>query len=597
MKSSRFNRKSQKNLKRFKGVRKTKKMFKSLKSLKGGRNYRKSINKLKGGMLWKNKTKKKEKVDIYTCIRKCDLSTDDIKKYLIKLKTSDNNGQVKSICDEVCDNYIQITKARELFKAAVVDRDIKRKEVKLIKRIGGGQYGDVFKGILSNDFSFSDGNFNIPSYIVACKAVKGQHKDNYTIEIDNRETIDQTDLRTEEEKLLREATITKEIGTHPNIASFIGLFSVSPVLLIIQYCEHGSLKVQLDERKKQRGTLLSTYNKAIKLMQSLKYLGDRNKVYVKTDGMICEDIATGMNYLKTKKIVHCDLAARNILLDSNFTAKVCDFGWSKEYTHDTPYYKQDKTICRGVVCGPVRWMAPELQNKRGQDLFFSEQTDVWSFGCVMLEIVTNGDMPYSYLKQDAPQILLDWSKISKNISEKQVVPQGYPDVRPTKTARLNTIMDKCWLTNGDRPTFIQLISLFQANHQTDKDEIMKADNPNNPASPRKENRNKSNYYVAEPIPSYNDNDGYVYADSIGSGGYLVPGAPANYSIASPSPSPSNAETHEYEEINDNTGSDENPYAEIADQENDDGYAKYTNKPTNNPYGPNPDLQTPSSQKL
>ncbi|WAR10340.1 EPHB5-like protein [Mya arenaria] len=46
------------------------------------------------------------------------------------------------------------------------------------------------------------------------------------------------------------------------------------------------------------------------------------------------DIAQGMEFLYDNIIIHCDLTARNVLLTSDLTAKVADFGWAKELEND-----------------------------------------------------------------------------------------------------------------------------------------------------------------------------------------------------------------------------------------------------------------------
>lgn len=45
--------------------------------------------------------------------------------------------------------------------------------------------------------------------------------------------------------------------------------------------------------------------------------------------LIVEDIALGMAYLHGRKVLHCDLKSSNVLIDSNWNVKLCDFGLSK----------------------------------------------------------------------------------------------------------------------------------------------------------------------------------------------------------------------------------------------------------------------------
>jgi serine/threonine protein kinase len=43
----------------------------------------------------------------------------------------------------------------------------------------------------------------------------------------------------------------------------------------------------------------------------------------------CHDVASGMSYLSSRRVVHRDVAARNVLLDSAYVCKIADFGMSK----------------------------------------------------------------------------------------------------------------------------------------------------------------------------------------------------------------------------------------------------------------------------
>jgi len=99
---------------------------------------------------------------------------------------------------------------------------------------------------------------------------------------------------------------------------------------------------------------------------------------------IAEDIALGMTYLHGRKVVHCDLKSSNILIDSNWGVKLCDFGLSR-----IVYKHKRKNVQR---VGTPHWMAPEILRGDSND----EASDVYSFGMVLWELVT-GEIPYHHL--------------------------------------------------------------------------------------------------------------------------------------------------------------------------------------------------------
>lgn len=93
-----------------------------------------------------------------------------------------------------------------------------------------------------------------------------------------------------------------------------------------------------------------------------------------------------------KSIIHGDLAARNVLLTSDLTAKLSDFGLAVEIPSEAERTSDDLpngAKLRTKEC-PVRWMAPEsLLNG-----YVTTCSDVWAFGVVLWEIFSLASFPY-----------------------------------------------------------------------------------------------------------------------------------------------------------------------------------------------------------
>ncbi|XP_052281809.1 tyrosine-protein kinase JAK2-like isoform X5 [Dreissena polymorpha] len=104
------------------------------------------------------------------------------------------------------------------------------------------------------------------------------------------------------------------------------------------------------------------------------------------------DIASGMEYLESMKVLHCDLAARNVLLTSELRAKVCDFGLSKMLEKDYYRLRTEKKIplyCNGSVpnmnCDDTNEFVRKLvlgerlkKPKACSDVIYNFMNDCWN---------------------------------------------------------------------------------------------------------------------------------------------------------------------------------------------------------------------------
>ena len=144
---------------------------------------------------------------------------------------------------------------------------------------------------------------------------------------------------------------------------------------------------------------------------------------------IAAQIADGMAYLEAHNFIHRDLAARNILVGDGLMVKVADFGLSRLIYGDNYRAREGTKL-------PVKWTAPEA-------LFYNQysvKSDVWSFGVVLMELITYGHRPYPGLSKAEVMVKIE---------------EGYRMAKPSKCPdALYNIIINCWKENAEeRPTF------------------------------------------------------------------------------------------------------------------------------------------------
>ena len=239
-------------------------------------------------------------------------------------------------------------------------REIEKSSFELTTMMGSGCFGTVYKGTLYGLYG----------------------KDTKTV-VAIKSLTDTTEL-SKIENFLDEIKIMSILDPHLNLVNMIGSCTSDYIVngslwLILQFCNHGDLKKFLIQNR----------NKILQNSSS-----ENNFMFINTRCLLLwiYGIAQGMKFLSHNRIMHGDLAARNILLCEDpfetqyLVPKIADFGLSKKFNDLERYDK----IARPHV--PWKWMAIEFLKNN----FFTLNSDVWSFAVVVWEVLSLGKDPYLY---------------------------------------------------------------------------------------------------------------------------------------------------------------------------------------------------------
>ena len=175
----------------------------------------------------------------------------------------------------------------------------------------------------------------------------------------------------------REAKLLASLN-HPNIASIYGLLEEDKqAYVVMEYVEGESLA-----DRTSRGPI--PWRDAVP---------------------VAIEIATAIEYAHGKGVIHRDLKPANVKFDIDGNVKVLDFGLAKAMTEDTPEAALSgsspdmQTITQlsdpsnptgsttpGVLIGTIGYASPEQARGRGVD----KRTDIFSFGCLLFELLAGG---------------------------------------------------------------------------------------------------------------------------------------------------------------------------------------------------------------
>lgn len=208
---------------------------------------------------------------------------------------------------------------------------------------------------------------------------------------------------------------------HTNILLFIGYVLQPELIIVTQWCKGRSLYKHLHVEDSRTFTNCEIKDIAL-------------------------GIAQGMEYLHAKHIIHRDLKSNNIFIhdEDNLTVKIGDFGLATFKTRG----EGGQQIYHPT--GSILWMAPEvIKTKPGVNPFTFE-SDVYSYGLVLYELLSR-KLPYFDFKHKDALLYLIGSgspKLKLNLDV----------ITPDKPEGLKVLMSKCIEREREkRPQFTSII--------------------------------------------------------------------------------------------------------------------------------------------
>ncbi|KAK2404358.1 phytosulfokine receptor [Trifolium repens] len=238
--------------------------------------------------------------------------------------------------------------------------------------------------------------------------------------------------------------------SHDNIVKILGYWASGPErLLVYEYIEKGNLDQWLHEPSSPTHPNDDVFSTDI----------IRSPLSWETRVNIIRGVAHGLCYLHglQKPIIHRDIKASNVLLDSDFQAHIADFGLARRMDKSHSHVSTQ-------VAGTIGYMPPEYRD--GSNVA-NPKVDVYSFGVLMIETVS-GHRPNLAVKLEGNDIgLVNWArKMKERNTEIEMLDVNIPREEGLKEESVRKYVHIACMCTGelqkDRPEMPEVVNLLDS---------------------------------------------------------------------------------------------------------------------------------------
>lgn len=188
-------------------------------------------------------------------------------------------------------------------------------------------------------------------------------------------------------------------------------------LIILEYCEYGQLNRYLKCNKDQL---------------------EQNDLIT-----FAKQIAKALNYLHSKDIIHRNVTSHSIMVSDKNTVKLSGFGLAIKL--NTARNTEEE------IKAPIKWYSPECLISG----VFTKQCDVYSYGVLLWEIFTYGELPFSEYPLKEEDLCNRFKEGLHDGSIKLLKPSNCPD------GIYKLIKECCNVNDSNRPSFIEIIAKLE----------------------------------------------------------------------------------------------------------------------------------------